>query len=227
MARIIGIHGKRGSGKDTIANHIKTYHTRHFRSVAFADPIRAMLKAGLGLTDAHFEYPLKDEVMPEYGIRPRDLMQPLGTEFGREHLSKIPGWLLEDNLWVKRAEPMVNLYKDSGFNVLITDVRFENEAKWIREQGGEVWHITRPSLTTVDGHKSEAGVKFVKGVDKRIMNDQTLGWLLDTAFNMAADVVREEEEALEAQRQASERAQREFFNEDDSQRAETTVDVEV
>jgi hypothetical protein len=197
MAKIIGIHGRAGSGKDTIANHLKTYFPRNFRSVAFADPIRAMLKAGFGLSDADFERPLKNEPNEALcGKTPRQVMKPAGTEFGRESI----GYMV----WINRVAPTVQAMLGADLNVLITDVRFENEAEWIRGQGGVVWHIDRKENIDVvagaDGHKSEAGIKFVKG-DVRIDNNETLGTLYDTVEKLAKALIAEQE--AEAHRKES------------------------
>jgi hypothetical protein len=51
--------------------------------------------------------------------------------------------------------------------VIIDDLRFENEAKMVREMGGEVWEIDRKDFTPEnDGHISEMGVK---AVDKKVL----------------------------------------------------------
>jgi hypothetical protein len=195
MGKIIGLHGKRGSGKDTVANYLKTYYARNFRSLAFADPIRAMLTAAFGWGPEMFEYPLKDIVIENLGLAPRDFMQPLGTEWGRE--------MMYEDIWVdigaQKAAPLLG----AGFNVLFTDVRFENEAEWIRSTGGVVWHIDRDSIVE-DSHKSEAGIKFIKG-DVRINNNETLGWLYENVDVIAQKLLKEQAEAVardEARRQA-------------------------
>lgn len=50
----------------------------------------------------------------------------------------------------------------SGFEtipkVVITDVRFPNEAQAIRERGGQVWRIVRPGFGPVNGHESETAL---------------------------------------------------------------------
>lgn len=185
MAKIIGITGRRGSGKDTIANYLKTYYARNFRSIAFADPMRAALKAMFDWDDSYFEHPKKDEPLAELGGKsPRDLMKPLGTEWGREMVSK--------SLWIDIAARKTQSIIGAGINVLITDVRFENEAEWVRDSGGMLWHVDRDS-SVVDSHKSEAGVKFVKG-DVRIYNNETLGWLFDGVDILAKKLLKEQAE---------------------------------
>lgn len=189
MAKIIGLHGYAGSGKDTIAKHLQTYYNTQFRSIAFADAIRAMLKAGFPvLTDAHFERPLKNAPLHEFGGKsPRDLMKPLGTEWGRESV-----W---QDLWIKRIHQQVFDYLGSGFNVLVTDVRFENEAEWVRNGGGVIWHIDRKQGVETHNHKSEAGIKFVKG-DVLVDNNQTLGRLYNVVEALAEELLAEQAEVV-------------------------------
>lgn len=188
MAKIIGIHGRAGSGKDTIANHLKTYFPSFFRSVAFADAIREGMKASFGLTDAHFERPLKNEPAEELcGKSPRDVMKPFGTEFGRLTIG--------DNVWINRVIPRVEALLGAGMNVLVTDVRFENEAEWIRSNGGVIWHIDRKQGVETHNHPSESGIKFVKG-DVRIDNNETLGAFLDTADKLAMKLLAEQAQAV-------------------------------
>ncbi|WP_406226949.1 deoxynucleotide monophosphate kinase [Pseudomonas siliginis] len=56
---------------------------------------------------------------------------------------------------------------------IIKDIRFENEADYIRNLGGEIWHIVRSNTEQVKQHSSEAGIKFHAG-DILIENNGTL-----------------------------------------------------
>jgi hypothetical protein len=161
--------GKAGSGKDTAANFLKQHY--NFKSVAFADPIRAGMRAICGLEDKHFQHPEKEVVLPEFGKSPRQMMQTLGTEWGRVSVNQ--------DLWLILAGKKVAEYKEAGYNVVITDVRFENEAEWLRSQGGVLVHVIRPNAgTTPHGHASEAGVKQ-EAKDFLIYNTGTLEDLRD------------------------------------------------
>lgn len=159
---LIGMAGKAGSGKDTAANFLKEHYP--FRSVAFADPIRAGMTAMLGLEAKHFAHPFKEEVIPEIGKSPRQMMQALGTEWARECVNV--------DLWLILAKKKVDEYHADGYDVVITDVRFENEAAMIRNAGGTIVHIVRGNGTAV-AHASEAGVKVHEN-DYYINNNGTL-----------------------------------------------------
>lgn len=159
-APVIGLHGLARSGKDTVAHFILSTRGGHVYS--FADPIRAMLRPlGIDMSDPYW-LARKEEIIPALGTSPRRLMQTLGTEWGRE--------LINPNLWLILAKQRLLAY---GPGMIVADVRFENEADWIRSQGGRIIHIERPDAMAVAAHASEAGVAF-KDEDFRIINGGTL-----------------------------------------------------
>ncbi|MDI1333145.1 deoxynucleotide monophosphate kinase [Pseudomonas sp.] len=57
--------------------------------------------------------------------------------------------------------------------IIIKDVRFENEANFIRSHNGEIWHIVRPNAQKVNVHSSEAGISS-KPEDRTILNNGSL-----------------------------------------------------
>lgn len=166
LTRVIGIAGRAKSGKDTVADFLKEYC--HFKSTAFAEPIRAGMRAILGLEDKHFQHPDKEVVLEQFGKSPREMMQTLGTQWGRECVNK--------DLWLILAGSKIKAHQDAGYNVAVTDVRFANEADYIRRQGGTIWHISRDVAGTPHTHESEAGISFVEG-DSAIDNNGTLDYL--------------------------------------------------
>lgn len=97
-------------------------------------------------------------------------MQTLGTEWGRE--------VVHSDIWV--ALLMERYSKSATRDLFITDVRFDNEAKWIEKQGGQVFLIVRPHHDKLDKHKSEEGIneKYLAGV---IFNDKSVDDLKDIA----------------------------------------------
>lgn len=158
---LIGLAGKAGVGKDTAAAHLRAAHG--FRQIAFADPIRAMLQAALALEPKDFEPGRKEQILPEIGKSPRQLMQSLGTEWGRN--------LVHPEIWVRLAEDKVVAEHISlGHALVISDVRLENEAQMIRHYGGTIVHLHRKAAAHVVAHSSEAGIN-VKPADWTIHND--------------------------------------------------------
>jgi hypothetical protein len=142
---VIGIAGPARAGKDTICRLIIA-HIGGYR-YSFADPIRAMLKAGFGI-DMSDPYWIenKENVIPALGKSPRQLMQTLGTEWGREMVNK--------DLWLILG---LNQIASTGPGMIIPDVRFQNEADWVRKHGALI-HVRRDAAPVVAAHESEAGI---------------------------------------------------------------------
>jgi len=186
--KLIGIAGTAGSGKDTVADYL---HERYkFARYSFADPIKAGVKAAFGLLDAHFTDRDLKEAPVEYlnNRSPRQLAQWFGTEFGRN--------LVAEDIWIRMADVRYRAYDEenqSSFGgvfvegMVIPDVRFENEAEWIRERGGFVVHLVRPDVIKVHAHSSERGVAYVKGTDYVLMNVDTIDTLHERVDFMMED----------------------------------------
>jgi hypothetical protein len=69
---------------------------------------------------------------------PRHAMQTLGTEWGRNCMG--------EEFWVSAAREQIEMSFENGLNVVVDDVRFPNEADMIRDLGGVMVRIRRPSL---------------------------------------------------------------------------------
>lgn len=149
---LIGLHGRARTGKDTAARYLAAQWCLY--SYAFADPIKAAIAQLFNLTQEHIEGNLKEVLLPGIGKSPRQLMQLLGTEWGREQV--------HPELWLLLAAQNIAYQQEvdqSHYNgVVIRDVRFENEADWIRRQGGHVVQILRPDAHSVSAHSSESGI---------------------------------------------------------------------
>lgn len=166
--KLIGLAGPAYCGKDTVGAILKTHFP--LKTISFADPIRDALRLPFSLTHEHFYGSLKEVPLPWVNKSPRQLMQTLGTEWGRG--------MVHEDLWLILAEQKVEELHASGYHVAITDCRFENEAARIRQAGGVVWHIQRDGTKSVNAHKSEAGVAFAWG-DTVIDNNGTIEDLVD------------------------------------------------
>lgn len=140
---LIGLAGLAGSGKDTAANHLEKI--TGLERYALASPIKETVNEMFGWDERHSAGELKEVDDPVMGFSPRKAYQLFGTEFGRA---------LRDDLWVALADKRC---KELG-GLIVTDVRFENEAKWIRDNGGLVIHIVRDDCLGLVGHESEKGV---------------------------------------------------------------------
>ena len=147
--RLIGIMGLARVGKDTATAHL--CDTYGMESYAFADPIKSMLTGVFGdlFRDGDREAPID-----WLGKSPRQLMQTLGTEWGRE--------IVHPDLWVLVADQMWKKYQEIGWGagVVLSDVRFRNEAEWILAQGGLLISLSRDGVAAVATHVSEQNIPF-------------------------------------------------------------------
>ena len=162
--KVIGIAGPSGSGKDTAADFLLERLPHEYRKLSFAGPLKEMIREGLGLTHDQLYGSDKDTVDERYGVTPRRIMQTLGTEWGRK--------LVHPDVWVKAME---SLHALPGYGELvIPDVRFENEANFIREHGKLIHIVGRNDIkSAVESHVSEAGLT-VEPADIIIQNKGNL-----------------------------------------------------
>lgn len=159
MPDLVGIAGRAGAGKNLAASMIPEATILHF-----ADPIYDMLAVMLGMSvDELRERDTKESVIPWLGKSPRQLLQTLGTEWGRQSV--------RDDLWLVLAEKRLE-QAEGGGPVVFADLRFDNEAQWIRRRGGQVWEIMREGTDAAAGHASEAGIS-PRLVDKTFWNRGT------------------------------------------------------
>ncbi|WP_305910545.1 hypothetical protein Q9L42_020530 (plasmid) [Methylomarinum sp. Ch1-1] len=148
---VIGLSGLAGSGKDTAAIYMAEEY--RFHQIAFADPMRAGVKALFGLPESYFKTGNKDKIIPSIGQSTRHLLQRFGTSFGCA--------MLGESIWTDVARQRISsLQKHHGVDrIVISDVRTENEAAMIRHYpDGKVFHIKR------DKRCPGAGLGISKGV---------------------------------------------------------------
>lgn len=152
---LIGLAGRARTGKTTAANHLENDH--RFQSYAFADPLREGLMTMFNLCPYDFEGAQKEKSIEWLDRSPRELMQSLGTEWGRN--------LVHPELWLLLAEQNLEFLgeiHEAATGFVISDLRFENEAQFVRDRGGVVIHLYRPSAPEVNAHVSEDGIRCLE-----------------------------------------------------------------
>jgi len=156
---IVGVTGLIGSGKDTIANYLTTFHG--FKKESFANSLkdavahvfgwdREMLE---GTTKSSREW--REQVDPWWAERldmpnltPRWILQYWGTEVCRKGF--------HDDIWIASLEH--KLLKSTD-NVVISDCRFANEVKAIKNAGGITIRVMRGS----EPEWYDAAIQYNKG----------------------------------------------------------------
>lgn len=151
---LIGLCGQAGAGKNTVAELLTDSDRGPFAQIAFADPLYECVSTITGLTVAKLkDRAVKEEVIAWLGKSPRQLLQTLGTEWGRG--------TVHPEIWIRIAMERAANHMTHN-SVVITDVRFDNEAQAVIEAGGEVWKVTRSGwrclAADAAAHQSEAGV---------------------------------------------------------------------
>lgn len=151
---LIGITGRKGSGKDTLAEGMGGFH-----HTKFAGPLKMMLArmyalAGVDhvLITRKLEGDLKEVPCDILGrSTPRKAMQYLGSEWAK---------LVDPSheLWVRIWEAEVKAHLAQGDPVVVTDVRFPHELKAIQALGGYTIKVVRHDLDVSDQHESETEI---------------------------------------------------------------------
>lgn len=112
---IIGIIGRAFSGKTTLSQYLIDQH--RFINLSFAERLKQMcIKAGLVTYD---------ECYIEKTAHSREVLQKVGTDLFRNQVDL--------DYWVKALQPRYDILVRSGVTkFVLDDVRFPNEAKWIK-----------------------------------------------------------------------------------------------
>ena len=159
------------SGKTTAAKYLCDYYG--FQRAPFAAGLKEMLLA-IGLTEDHVYGDLKHEPLDLLcGKTPREAMQTLGTEWGRE--------LIGGDLWLRVWQHRLLEFRNN--RIIADDLRFSNEVKLLRGLNAKVIRVHRPGCKAGE-HASEQ-INF--GHDYYVENDGSFGQL----HGQLDDIVRE------------------------------------
>ena len=143
---IIGVCGFIGSGKDTVADYLTNFH--EFRRESFANSLKDAVAHVFGWDRTMLEGRTKqarewrEQVDPWWAERldmpnltPRWVLQYWGTEVCRKGF--------HDDIWIASLENKLRTSKD---HVVISDCRFPNEIKSIKDAGGIIAWVQRGEL---------------------------------------------------------------------------------
>jgi len=186
---IIGITGQARVGKDTfaeiLAEELFNESQQKFIMMAYAHELKLRVQKDFDLSyeqlwgdekeipdtryERHFFTTLTGgieniETKPVYWT-PREILQFIGTECFRS---------VDNNFWTKAL--FRKIAEKEYKNVIITDVRFPNEAEPITKSGGYVVKISRDSKQEIhgDSHISETAMNCYENVDFNVNNSGTL-----------------------------------------------------
>lgn len=128
---LIGITGYKRSGKDTAAHIIKQIDSE-YQQIAFADPIKEMVHSVFDHMLYYQSNLYKDVTIPLRNYSFRDLYIAFGETAGRK---------IDKNIWIDVLNSRLNQSSHNKF--IISDVRYNNEARYIKERGGVMIRIVR------------------------------------------------------------------------------------
>lgn len=156
---IVGITGYAQHGKDSLG---KMFEESGFVKYAFADALRAavftlnpLVPVGIMQNVRYERY--RDVLMEsdyetaKKNMEVRRLLQVMGTEVVRD--------ILGEDTWVRALEK--RWLEEGHPSIVITDVRFPNEAEWVLRNGGHMVRVVRPDFESgvPHDHPSEAHIE--------------------------------------------------------------------
>jgi hypothetical protein len=170
---LIGLSGKSGSGKSTVGDYLAGAHGYH--QFAFAGALKEVVQTAFHFSDEQMTFG-KEAVDPRCGKSPRWCLQHFGSAF-RAVWPEI--WI-----WNLRWEILGFLAENGQRPIVVTDVRFRDEAEALKRMGAVLVRITRSAgetpapleacATGIPGHVSETDLDGWKGWDYVIINNSTL-----------------------------------------------------
>lgn len=169
---IIGLTGYARSGKDEVAKILVEKYG--YKRIAFADKIRELL------------YEMDPPIPMGYGLEAhtvglQNYVDVYGWEGGKQNptvrsmlqnLGVGARKVFNDSFWIHQAFGFGTIMRHE--NIVVTDVRFTNEADTIAGTlEGQIWRVTRPGITAVNNHISEHDLYNYKA-NETLDNEGTL-----------------------------------------------------
>jgi hypothetical protein len=204
---IVGVCGFIGSGKDTIADYLVNFH--EFRRDSFANSLKDAVSAVFGWDRTMLEGRTKEarewreQVDPWWAERlamptltPRWVLQYWGTEVCRRGF--------HDDIWIASLENKLRTTKD---NVVISDCRFPNEIKSIKDAGGMIVRVKRgvnPHWYTIAESANRGDTKALAWLKSEGIHASEYSWAgtvfdaeidndgsIDTLYNRVKNLVQD------------------------------------
>ena len=148
MGKIIGVAGQLANGKDVLSDYLcisLNKKSGNWKRGAFATPLKQVFKDSFGVDDAFIEkWKRSTDIPPGMLMNVRKGLQFIGDGFRK----------IKSNIWIEMA-----LREDR--DVILSDSRYWNEAKEIRQRDGLAIVIYRQGFLNDDPNESESQIKEV------------------------------------------------------------------
>jgi hypothetical protein len=181
---IIAFGYKRMRGKNTAADAAALsllHRNMPFRFDSFAYSLKELCRTVFGFNDEQLNGELKGIPDQFWGFTPRWALQKVGTEAMRGVLNDI---------WVKTLVRRAKMHPKES--ILITDMRFPNEAAAVKELGGVLVRCNRdlPFDSIMDTHASETALDHFTDWDFVLNNNGTMDQLKDQVESMIKVILK-------------------------------------
>jgi hypothetical protein len=176
---IVGLSGKKGSGKSTVAGYLERRIEGAVR-LPFAFRLKEIARDCFGARSCQVDGTQEEKhTMLACGLTGREVMQRIGQDMRA----------IWPACWVYAWEAqVVSMWAEWGvpMPIIVEDVRFENEVQKIKRMGGIVIRLTREPFR--DGHESESGLDLYGEFDAILENE---GMGVDETCAAALSICRE------------------------------------
>jgi len=199
---IIGLSGKIGSGKDAAANlfaeNFSEYVPIYKKSFAYKLKQIIEILSGFkmqtsfdnsffeGITD--FKREDKDVFIKVFNQTIGEMLQIVGTEVFRDNYDK--------EVWIKSLFNDYGPYEKKNTIWVISDVRFTNEANYVKNLDGILIRINGDPLKLTEysnrdiNHPSETALDNYKGFDYIIENDGSMEELKEKTEKVTEKIIK-------------------------------------
>ena len=142
------------NGKDTISDFIVDKY--NFEKYAITKPLKNICKILFNFSNDQLYGDLKEEKDLYWNITPHHAMEFIGTDLIRNKFTQLIS-NIKNNFWLKHFKLIYNNSLKNK-NIVISDIRFQNEVDMIHELNGIIIKVIRPSIKQTFSHIAEKGI---------------------------------------------------------------------
>lgn len=158
MRKIIGICGAIGAGKDSAADHLVEKH--QFVKESLAAPMKEMVRELFAIPPENLYGSQEQKAKPLWHLPKNDGLSHWSAREVLEFFGSDACRTINPNVWVNA---MFRRLRETASDIVICDVRFQNEADMLRRLGGSVIRVVK-SGSEEPGTQHFSGLWFKNAV---------------------------------------------------------------